>query len=78
MIEVGFRYGPLAPTLEEQANTQGFTLKENAELYEKLRESITRLMFANILTDSQVNKAFQKLQNQLVRKLKPLGGVNNE
>lgn len=72
MNEVGFHYGALGPSLEEQANKQGFTLKDKAEKLEKLRECITRLMFAGILTDSEVTKAYNKLQKKVVKSLKPL------
>ena len=35
-MEIGFRYGLLCDDLEKQANEQGFTLGEKAELMEKL------------------------------------------
>jgi len=69
---VGFSYGVLMPTLEEQANEQGFTLGDKAETFEKLRESISWLTFHNILTDSQINMAYKKLQKQVVKSLKLL------
>ena len=69
---VGFSYGALMPTLEEQASEQGFTLGNKADNFEKLRESISWLTFHNILTDSQINMAYKKLQKQVVKSLKPL------
>ena len=70
-MEVGFSYGCLSPTLEEQANKQGFTLPK-AEDFERSREAITWLMFHNVLTDSQKSSAFQRLHKQVVKKLKPV------
>lgn len=71
MAAVGFSYGILFPKLEEQAKRQGFLLK-NAETMEKIRESITCLAFNDILPDSQIRKAYEKLQKKVVRNLKPL------
>jgi len=72
--EIGFGYGALAPKLAEQAKEQGFMFKKDdeSEMFERSRESITWLMFRDIITDSQVNKAFQKLHKQVIRALKPI------
>lgn len=74
MTQVGFSYGAVADPLEQQANEQGYTLGEKAEHFEKCKEAIVRLMFADILTDSQRDKAYQKLNKQVAKVLKPLEG----
>ena len=71
-MQVGFGYGALCDGLEKQANEQGYTLGEEAEKFEKRREAILTLTFGKILTDSQIDKAYQKLQKQVVKSLKPL------
>jgi len=69
-ITVGFSYGVLAPSLEEQAKEQGFTLNERAKNLESCREAIHTLVFSDILTDSALDKAFQKLQKRVINSLK--------
>ena len=69
---VGFGYGAMCESLEKQANEQGYTLGKNAEKYEECKESIITLMLADVLTDSQVDKAIQKLNKFVVKSLKPL------
>ena len=76
-MQIEFRYGALCDALEKQANDQGFTLDKDAEKLEKQREAILTLTFGSILTDSQINKAYQKLHKQTVKSLKPLE-VENE
>ncbi len=71
MASVGFGYGALGENLEVQANEQGYTLGKNAEKYERCRASIVTLMFEDILTDSQVDKAFQRLNKKVIKSLKP-------
>lgn len=71
--KVGFSYGVLFDTLEEQANDQGYTLGDNAETFEKIREAINMCMF-HVATDSQVSAMTKKLHNKVVKslKLKPI------
>ena len=70
---VGFAYGVLSAPLEEQANGQGYTLGKKAEGLEKSRQAVIRLMFSELLTDSQTDQIFKKLQKQVVKALKPMG-----
>jgi len=65
---IGFSYGVLSETLEQQANEQGYTLK-NSELYEKLKEALNLLKF-HLTTDSENDKLFQKLHKKVVKDLK--------
>ena len=72
MNEVEFHYGCLADPLEKQANDQGYTLGKKAKELQEAEEAIITLMFANILTDSQKSKAYQKLHKKVDKSLKPL------
>lgn len=71
-MQVGFGYGIMYDKIEKQANEQGFSLGKDTERFEKCKEAITRLMFEEILTDSQVDKAFQKLNKKVIKALIPL------
>ena len=71
MIEIGFRYGVLYDSLEEQAFEQGYIL-EDASVYESLRAGINMLKFHGISTDRQTDMMFKKLHKQVVKSLKPL------
>lgn len=68
--EVGFSYGIFGKTLKEQANEQGFELKDDEKL-EKIRKAINMCGF-HVATESQVNSMFKKLQKQVVKSLVPL------
>ena len=73
--EIGIGYGALMPSIKEQAEKQGYILDEKkAENFEKLRESISWLTFGGILTDSQINMAYQKLHKKVIKSLRPLVG----
>jgi len=75
MKQIGFSYGALAPSLKEQAEKIGYGIPEDKiENFEKLRESILRLTFGGILTDSQINMAYQKLHKKVIKSLIPLAG----
>jgi len=65
---IGFGYGALYPSLEEQAKEKGYTLLKSDKL-ERSRQSITWLMFQGILTNSQVDMAYKKLQKQVIDNL---------
>lgn len=67
MAKVGFSYGVLGDSLKEQANKQGFELKDYEKL-EKIRHAINMCGF-HVATDSQVNLMIKKLQNQVVKNL---------
>jgi hypothetical protein len=43
--QVGFSYGVLYGTLEKQANEQGYTLGDKAEIFEEIRNSIKCVCF---------------------------------
>ena len=74
-MEVGFAYGALCDDLETQANKQGFTLGEKAEMLEELRHSYLMLVMNDCITDSQKGKILQKIQKKVVKSLKPLNCI---
>jgi len=65
---VGFSYGCLGDSLEEQANKQGYTLGEDADTFEKIRKAINMCMF-HVATDSQVSAMTKKLHNKVIKAL---------
>ena len=72
-MEVGFRHGALCDSYEKQANTQGFTLGDKAELFDDVSFAYNLLRVHGYLTNSQVDMICNKIQKQLVKNLKPLG-----
>lgn len=71
-MEVGFSHGVLTDTYEIQANKQGFTLGDKAELLEELRKSYNMLRIHDCITDGQADKIVMKIQKKIVKDLKPL------
>lgn len=72
MITIGFSHGVLSDTYEKQANEQGFTLGEKAELFDKIAFSYNMLRIHGYLTDSQADMVCKKIQKKLISNLKPL------
>jgi len=68
--KVGFYYGVMYESLEEQANKQGYTLGKEAEKLEKIRKAINMCMF-HVATESQTSTMTKKLHNKVVKALKP-------
>ena len=80
-MEVGFRHGAMCDSYEKQANKQGFTLGEKAELFEKIGFSYNLLRIHGYLTDSQADIVCKKIQKNLVKslsKIKKSEGKDNE
>jgi len=69
--KVGFSYGVLYDSLEEQANKQGYTLSKDADTFEKIRKAINMCMF-HVATDSQVSTMTKKLHKKIIKALKPI------
>ncbi len=76
MGQVGFFHGALADSYEKQANEQGFTLGDNAELFDKISHSYNMLRLHGYLTDAQCDSVRAKIQKRLVKNLKPLAKEN--
>ena len=69
---IGFHHGALCDKYEKQANDQGYTLGEDADLFQKLGFGLTINYIHGTLTDSAYDKALQRLQKQMVKAVKPL------
>lgn len=76
-VTITMGYGALSPSLEEQANEQGYTLGDKAEFLEKLCKARTMLGF-HVLTDSQDKAITQKIHKLVMRELKPKAIVPTE
>ena len=69
-MKINLNYGALSAPLEEQANEQGFTLGEKAELFEKMAYGLVLNMIHGTLTHSQYEKAIQRLHNKVIKEVK--------
>lgn len=69
---VGFHHGALCDDYEKQANDQGYTLGDKAELFQKLGFGLVINHIHGTLTESSYDKALRKLQKKMVSALKPL------
>lgn len=74
MNEVRFEYGAFGDKLERQANKQGYTLGKDAETLDKLMFSLNMVRIHGIIPESQADKAYRKLNKEVISKLKPLRG----
>lgn len=72
MAEVGFYHGALANSYEKQANQQGYTLGDKAELFEKLGFSCNMLWIWGLLTPSQADRIRTKITLEMGSYLRPL------
>lgn len=70
--EVTFHYGTLSDPLEQQANAQGFTLGDKAELLEELGRCMAMGYVHGIYTDSQHTAMMNKLHKKVMKALKPI------
>ena len=68
-MNVEFRHGALCDSYEKQANEQGFTLGEKAELFDKIGFSYNLLRIHGYLTDSQADMVCKKIQKNLFKNL---------
>ena len=69
--EIGFFFFLFYDDLETQANKQGYTLGDQSELMEKLRFSANMVRMHGLVTDSQADGIYKKLQKKVVKALKP-------
>lgn len=70
--EITFCFGALSDPLEQQANAQGFTLGDKAELLEELGRCIAMGYVHGICTDSQKDAMTKKMQKKVMKALKPI------
>ena len=73
MTTVEFSHGTFCDSYEEQANSQGFTLGEDAEWVEKIGYSLKCAHIKGCITDQEFDKIIQRFQKKiLLKRLKPL------
>ena len=70
--EITFCFGALSAPLEQQANAQGFTLGDKAELLQDLNRSMIMCWIHGLCTDSQHTAMMNKLHKKIIKALKPL------
>jgi hypothetical protein len=70
--DVGFSFGILFDDLETQANKQGYTLGEDAEMLENLRHCLNVVRINRLLSEAQADKAYGRLIKLIVKSLEPL------
>lgn len=69
--QVEIQMGALAPSITQQLADQGVDIAPSrSEAWDNQADAITRLMFADILTPSQVEKARQRLMKHIGEMLK--------
>lgn len=79
MSKIGFYHGALVDSYEKQANEQGFTLGDKADLFDKIADAYNMLNIHGYLTDSQADMVCRKIQKDLVKSVKKMeGGAENE
>lgn len=76
-MEIGFYHGALCDSYEKQANKQGFTLGDKAELFEKIGYAYNLLRIHGYLTDSQANMICKKIQKNLVKSIKKIKNIED-
>lgn len=76
--QICFHHGALCDNYEKQANDQGYTLGDDAKLFQKLGFGLIMNHIHGTLTDSAYDKALRKLQKMMVKDLKPLDSVKEE
>ena len=72
-MTVGFHFGALCDSYEEQANAQGFTFGDKANWIENIGFGIVCAHIHGCITDSEYDKILRRFQAKiLVKNLKPL------
>ena len=70
--QVGFMYGAISKSIEEQAKEQGYTLGKDAYNIEACKTAITQLRFGIDTPDSIHKKLIERLHNKVIKTLKPI------
>jgi len=73
-VKVKFQFGAFADPLEVQANAQGWTFGDKAELFEKLHSGLIINHVHGIITLSTYQKGIEKLYKKMMEEMKPKGG----
>lgn len=58
--------------MEQQANSKRYTLGAEAKILDELMFCLNMVRIHGLLTDSQADKAYEKLNKKVIKALKPL------
>ena len=72
-VKVRFEFGAFADPLEVQANDQGWTFGDKAELFERLHSGLIINHVHGIITLSTYQKGIEKLYKKMTEAMKPKG-----
>lgn len=78
MQEIGFYHSVFADSYEKQANDQGYTLGDKAEVFDKISFAYNLLRIHGYLTEKQEESICKKIQKSLVASVKPLSGTGGK
>lgn len=71
--KIGINFGALADPIEKQLEKQGLkTSPENIERFNDLHHARLMLLFGGCLSDSENNRTFKKINNELKKSVKPI------
>lgn len=65
-MNIGFHFGAMCDPLEKQAEAQGVIVKDVAK-WQRAADAIVDLMIFDILTDTEVYKARQRLMKRIIK-----------
>lgn len=72
-LEIGF--GVVSGSIKEQVEEQGFEISEMAgQKFDDCRKAIIRLLFADILTEGEADKARRRLLRQIAECVEEVDG----
>ena len=76
--KLAINFGAVASDIKNQVEAQGYHINEKeAEYFDKLSKAITRLVFAELLTENQAEKMRIKLLKKITKKV-DIGEEKNE
>jgi hypothetical protein len=70
--EIIFYHGALCESYEKQANRQGYTLGDKAEMFENIAFAYNMLRIHGYFTDKMEDSICRKIQKNLVKAVKPI------
>lgn len=70
--EIGFHYGALSDPLEKQANEQGYTFGDKADLVQNACHDMIMLHIHSVITDGEYKKILPRFHKWAANFLKPL------
>lgn len=78
MIEINFVHSLIADTYEEQANSQGYTFGEQAEIVEKVGYGLKFLYAHDCISQSEFSNILKKFSKLMIKYLEPLDKAESE